>query len=393
MTNHKVDSEHPLPLYYQVYRSLLERIEAGEFAADNTLPPERQLADDYSVSRITIIKALAELEREGRVDRRQGRGTFVIPPRQLEVESGGKPVMITFFCRLVSHPVLMDIVAGIARMTEHHAQHLQILNSYDSQGHQADLTFIEAALSIGSQGLIMYPSVGDAHCAIAQALQERGVPIVMVDRYCAGVLTDRVVFNDEEAAHALTSHLIAQGHRRIVVIMPQFEMTVTTIYDRLKGYRRALEEHGIPFDDESVWMDLNFAFYQAEDPLAARQVVARRLGDRIEQEQPTAILCLNNDIADSLYQSLSYGIGFVAQVLNASEGPGFEVATFSSAPPALHIPCAVATAIHSGSELGTAAAQLLLGRLNGSITGPARTVTIPMQIVFTEATTDEIKIT
>jgi len=148
MTNHKVDPEHPLPLYYQVYRSLLERIEAAEFASDNTLPPERQLADDYSVSRITIIKALAELEREGRVDRRQGRGTFVIPPRQLEVESGGKPVMITFFCRLVSHPVLMDIAAGIARMTEHHAQHLQILNSYDSQGHQADLTFIEAALPL-----------------------------------------------------------------------------------------------------------------------------------------------------------------------------------------------------------------------------------------------------
>ena len=380
MANLRVDPNHPLPLYYQVYRSLLERIEEGEFASDNLLPAERQLAEDYSVSRITIIKALTELEREGRVDRKQGRGTFVVPPRQLQPADDGKPMMITFFCRLVSHPVLVEILSGIALATEHHAQYLQIINSYDTQGHTTDVEFIDATLSLGTRGLIIYPSANDAHCDLVRGLQERGVPLVMVERYCPAVVTDRVVFNDEEAARMLTSQLIQHGHRRIVVIMPQFEMTITTIYDRLKGYRRALEDHDIAFDDELVWTDLDFAFYAAEDPVKAHQDVARRLLDRIEGEQPTAILCLNNDITESLYHSLKYSSESGEPTFNVR--PGFEVATFSSSTPSPDWPYPITTAIHPGSELGAEAARLLFGRLDGSITGAARTVTIPMQIVL-----------
>jgi len=382
MANLKVDPNHPLPLYYLVYRSLLERIEEGEFAGDNLLPPERQLVEDYSVSRITIIKALAELEREGRVDRQQGRGTFVIPPAQLQIANGNKPTMISFFCRLVSHPVLVDISSGIALATEHHAQYLQILNAYDTQGRTSDVEFIDAALSLGTRGLIIYPSVGDAHAALARGLLERGVPVVMVERYFPAVPTDRVVFNDEGAAHMLTSHLIRRGHRRIVVILPKFEMTITTIYDRLKGYRQALEDYGLAFDDELVWADLDFAFYTAEDPVKAQEEVARRLMNRIEGERPTAILCLNNDITDSLYHNLKNS----SDLLKSFSGmeSDFEMATFSRVESSPDWPFPISTAIHSGRELGAAAAHLLFGRLDGSVTGPARTITVPMKIVFPE---------
>ena len=43
------------------------------------LPPENELAKQFGVSRITIRRALGELEREGLVLREQGRGTFVNP--------------------------------------------------------------------------------------------------------------------------------------------------------------------------------------------------------------------------------------------------------------------------------------------------------------------------
>src|SRR5258707_15489376 len=76
MTTENIDSSNPLPLYFQVYQSLLERIQRGEFPPGSFLPPERRLTEDYGVSRITIIKALDELAREQYIKRQQGRRTI-----------------------------------------------------------------------------------------------------------------------------------------------------------------------------------------------------------------------------------------------------------------------------------------------------------------------------
>lgn len=74
---HTLDRDKPLPRYYQVYSSLLERIRSGEFGADKAIPPERHLTKEYGVSRITIVKAMDRLKHEGFIDRQHGRGTFV----------------------------------------------------------------------------------------------------------------------------------------------------------------------------------------------------------------------------------------------------------------------------------------------------------------------------
>jgi GntR family transcriptional regulator len=66
----------PIPLYYQVYRSLLLRISSGQYAASR-VPPEDELARSFGVSKITVRNALRMLEDEGIVQRMPGRGTFV----------------------------------------------------------------------------------------------------------------------------------------------------------------------------------------------------------------------------------------------------------------------------------------------------------------------------
>jgi len=71
----------PVPLHHQVYVDLKSSLDSGEYAVDERLPPERELARLYGCSLITIRRALDELSREGRLQRHQGRGTFVLPPR------------------------------------------------------------------------------------------------------------------------------------------------------------------------------------------------------------------------------------------------------------------------------------------------------------------------
>jgi GntR family transcriptional regulator len=78
----------PVPLHHQVYLDLTSALDAGEWKPGDRLPPERELAEKYGCSLITVRRALSELTREGRIDRTRGRGTFVTHPR-LELDFGG----------------------------------------------------------------------------------------------------------------------------------------------------------------------------------------------------------------------------------------------------------------------------------------------------------------
>jgi GntR family transcriptional regulator len=72
-----LDPKSSLPLYQQIQRALREAIEQRLLGPDDALPPERDLADDLSVSRITVRKAIDGLVEDGLLVRRQGSGTFV----------------------------------------------------------------------------------------------------------------------------------------------------------------------------------------------------------------------------------------------------------------------------------------------------------------------------
>src|SRR5689334_16337284 len=61
-----------------VYLALRDRIANGRLEGLGALPGEQALASQHGVSRVTVRRALAELEKEGLIKRRQGAGTFVV---------------------------------------------------------------------------------------------------------------------------------------------------------------------------------------------------------------------------------------------------------------------------------------------------------------------------
>jgi len=63
----------------QVLRDLAGRIERAELKPGDRLPPERQLMEDYRVSRTVVREAISSLRASGRIETQQGRGAFVLP--------------------------------------------------------------------------------------------------------------------------------------------------------------------------------------------------------------------------------------------------------------------------------------------------------------------------
>lgn len=68
----------PVRAYDEVARQLRELMERGDLKAGDRLPPERELATQFGVSRATVRQALSALQSAGLVESHVGRGTFAV---------------------------------------------------------------------------------------------------------------------------------------------------------------------------------------------------------------------------------------------------------------------------------------------------------------------------
>ena len=82
-----LDRESPTPLHIQLKNAIADLVARGGLGPGSRLPSERQLCDEYGVSRATVREAFRELDRAGLIRTIAGRGTFVTrPPSALNVK-------------------------------------------------------------------------------------------------------------------------------------------------------------------------------------------------------------------------------------------------------------------------------------------------------------------
>lgn len=77
----RIDKRSPIPLYRQLYNTILDQIDIGALQPGDRLPSERELGQMARVSRTTARIAIDEMVASGLAYREQGRGTFVAEPR------------------------------------------------------------------------------------------------------------------------------------------------------------------------------------------------------------------------------------------------------------------------------------------------------------------------
>ena len=71
------DRYEPIPLYHQIKSILRKKIISKELNPGEKLPTQKELGEQYRVSRITILQALGDLEKEGFIVTKRGKGSFV----------------------------------------------------------------------------------------------------------------------------------------------------------------------------------------------------------------------------------------------------------------------------------------------------------------------------
>ncbi|TXC89677.1 GntR family transcriptional regulator [Metabacillus litoralis] len=72
-----IDKHSPLPLYFQLEEQIKKTIESKELVPGDALPSERELSENYQISRMTVRQAITNLVNKGYLFREKGKGTFV----------------------------------------------------------------------------------------------------------------------------------------------------------------------------------------------------------------------------------------------------------------------------------------------------------------------------
>lgn len=80
-TNIAIDFNSHIPYYIQLIDALKGKIQSGEWQAGDQIPSELDLCGAYGVSRTVVRQSLREIELEGLITRRKGKGTFVAEPK------------------------------------------------------------------------------------------------------------------------------------------------------------------------------------------------------------------------------------------------------------------------------------------------------------------------
>lgn len=150
-------SDHPIPsAYVRIAGELRDRIIAQSLAPHTLLPSERELGEQYSVSRMTARHALTLLENEGYIYRRPPRGTFVAEPRvDFRIGSftdeiarmGREPGAELLWAESRSPSVAVQQALGIGPDEEVHT--LQRLRRADGEPIAIETTYYPAALTPG----------------------------------------------------------------------------------------------------------------------------------------------------------------------------------------------------------------------------------------------------
>lgn len=370
--------------HQKIYDVLCRDILTGVYKPGQSLPTEKELAEHFKASRPTIAKAMRELQLKGLIVRRQGQGTFVkqvpgtkknslgllvhwqIWPQSHQVKHMTTifglmiPEMLRFASQYNYSLLLNDIPEDVVDPVERAQNICQNLIAADVGG----VFFTPLELENSNDSI---------NNDIATMLDDADIAIVLLDRDVTDSYHrskyDIIGINNEQSSLVLTHHLIDLGCRKIDFVSSPSH--TTAIVDRIRGYRAALEENKIVFDDHRVHLIQSKLLHQPEYKKAAGEMI--RL---VKERQTEAFVCVNDDTAGDLINFfLRNGIRVPEDV---------RVVGFDDLPTNQYLPVSLTTIRQPIKALAEEAIRTMLNRIDNPDM-PARDISIRTDLVVRES--------
>lgn len=135
---------------------------------------------------------------------------------------------------------------GIDSASSDKSYQIIIMQSKESQVQER--ACIDLLYAGGVDGILISPACETVDFSHLKSLQRSGLPIVLFDRLSDQINTHKVGADNFKGAYDATVHLIKNGYRNIAHLNTNTILSIAT--ERLNGYKQALKDHGIHFDEQ-----------------------------------------------------------------------------------------------------------------------------------------------
>jgi LacI family transcriptional regulator len=142
-----------------------------------------------------------------------------------------------------TNPFFTDVIRGVEGEARAHGYALILCDSAEDPAQER--LNLNTLFSRRVDGVLLAPT--DSYAAQDRLIHRR-FPLVFFDRLPPGFNGSAVVTDNFGAAYEATRHLISLGHERIAIIAGRLDLS--NGLDRLEGFRKALQEAGLPLHDE-----------------------------------------------------------------------------------------------------------------------------------------------
>jgi LacI family transcriptional regulator len=261
----------------------------------------------------------------------------------------------------VSEPAFAAMARGVER--EATAAGYTVLLANSGEDPDLEARILQVLTERRVDGLVVAPVARSRREEIAAVL-EQGTPVVVMDRL-GGVRADQVGVENTAPMRELVLHLVAHGHRRIALAAGDTD--VPTIAERRRGYLEALGEAGIDADDSLV----------VEGGGLADETRERMLEVLRRPAVPTAVVAASTETA--------VGVLEAARLLGLAVPDDLAFATFDGFPHADLFRPGVTTVAQPALDIGATAMQLLLSRIDGTLTARHRSIRLEPETTYRES--------
>lgn len=336
-------TENGKPKYFTLMEELKEKIISGRIQPGEKLPSENQFTVQYSLSRHTVRKALSLLEQEGYIEACHGKGTFCSEKMRHMKKSRNIAVVTTY----ISDYIFPRLIQGMDNVLSEQGYSIILKNTGNSR--QKEAKCLEELFQKDIDGLIIEPSKSQLSCrhpGLYENLEKYQIPYIFIQ----GIYTEmkdkpHILMDDARGGYLVTKYLLEQGHRRITGF---FKADDIQGIQRHKGYVRALQEAGIPYDPDLV------VWFHTEDRRSKPSMMVKEMVKT--GSLPHGIVCYNDQIAVQVIESLE-DCGL--QVPKDISVTGYDNSLYAQRG------TGITTIAHPQERLGEMAAELILEKING----------------------------
>ena len=290
------------PMYRQIFDDLIRGISDGTYSAGARLPSEKELADLYSVSRITSKKALEMLADRGIIMRKPGKGSFVLDSSRQNLEqqdlnyentadsesgdeSGrqnteGSRQLFGVIMDMFDPTFGCELLQGIEYECRRLRTDIMLRFTYGSGEEEARA--ISEMRSRGAQGILLMCSQNETYNEDVLKLCVEKYPLVFFDRDMKGLPVPAVTTDNYTASCELTEYLINKGHKKIC-FASHSSMQTSTVKERFYGYRDTMGKYRLKTDDRLWITDIDQFLPTEEEQPGEETERVKRLTEYIRQ--------------------------------------------------------------------------------------------------------------